>query len=67
MGRRFVLITAALVAVASPITVALVNQGSGTSDNRSGLSAIADVQRRYPSVPAQPKATAALLLSLIHI
>ena len=64
MGRRSVLITAALVAVASPITLALVHQGSGTSDNRSGLSAIAAVQRRYPSVPAQPKAAAALLASV---
>ena len=45
MGRRSVLITAALVAVASPITLALVHQGSGTSDNRSGLSAVAAVQR----------------------
>ena len=64
MGRRSVLITAALVAVASPITLALVHQGSGTSDNRSGLSAIAAVQRRYPSVPAQPKAAADLLASV---
>ena len=64
MGRRSVLITAALVAVASPITLALVHQGSGTSDNRSGLSAVAAVQRRYPSVPAQPKAAAALLASV---
>ena len=64
MGRRSVLITAALVAVASPITLALVLQGSGTSDNRSGLSAVAAVQRRYPSVPAQPKAAAALLASV---
>ena len=67
MGRRSVLITAALVAVASPITLALVLQSSGTSDNRSGLSAIAAVQRRYPSVPAEPKAAADLLLSLIRI
>ena len=64
MGRRSVLITAALVAVASPITLALVLQGSGTSDNRSGLSAVAAVQRRYPSVPAQPKAAADLLESV---
>ena len=64
MGRRSVLITAALVAVASPITLALVHQGSGTSDNRSGLSAVAAVQRRYPSVPAQPKAAADLLASV---
>ena len=64
MGRRSVLITAALVAVASPITLALVHQGSGTSDNRSGLSAVAAVQRRYPSVPAQPKAAADLLESV---
>jgi len=64
MGRRSVLITAALVAVASPITLALVLQGSGTSDNRSGLSAVAAVQRRYPSVPAQPKAAADLLASV---
>ena len=64
MGRRSVLITAALVAVASPITLALVHQGSGISDNRSGMSAVAAVQRRYPSVPAQPKAAAALLASV---
>ena len=64
MGRRSVLITAVLVAVASPITLALVHQGSGTSDNRSGLSAVAAVQRRYPSVPAQPKAAADLLASV---
>ena len=64
MGRRSVLITAVLVAVASPITLALVHQGSGTSDNRSGLSAVAAVQRRYPSVPAQPKAAADLLESV---
>ena len=64
MGRRSVLITAALVAVASPITLALVHQGRGISDNRSGMSAVAAVQRRYPSVPAQPKAAAALLASV---
>ena len=64
MGRRSVLITAALVAVASPITLALVHQGRGISDNRSGLSAVAAVQRRYPSVPAQPKAAADLLASV---
>jgi hypothetical protein len=64
MGRRSVLITAALVAVASPVTLALVHQGSGTSDNLSGLSAVAAIQRRYPSVPAQPKAAADLLASV---
>ena len=64
MGRHSVLITAALVAVAGPISIELMHQGIRTTANSSARSAAAAVQRRYPSVPAQPKAAATLLASV---
>ena len=64
MGRRSVLITAALAAVAWPISIDLMHQGRPTPISRPGLSAAAAMQRRYPSVPAQPKAAATLLASV---
>ena len=64
MGRRSVLITAALAAVAWPISIDLMHQGRPTTTSRPGLSAAAAIQRRYPSVPAQPNAAATLLASV---
>ena len=64
MGRQSVLITAALVAVAGPISIELMHQGIRTTDRSPALSAAAAVQRRYPGVPAQPKAAATLLASV---
>jgi len=64
MGRHSVLITAALVAVARPISIDLMHQGIRTTDRSPALSAAAAVQRRYPGVPAQPKAAATLLASV---
>ena len=64
MGRRSVLITAALAAVAWPISIDLMHQGRPTPISRPGLSAAAAMQRRYPSVPARPKAAATLLASV---
>ena len=64
MGRHSVLITAALVAVAGPISIELMHQGLRKTANSPAPSAVAAVQRRYPSVPAQPKAAATLLASV---
>ena len=64
MGRHSVLITAALVAVAGPISIELMHQGICTTANSPALSAAAPVQRRYPGVPAQPMAAATLLASV---
>ena len=64
MGRHSVLITAALLAVAGPISIKLMHQGIRTTANSPALSAAAAVQRRYPGVPAQPMAAATLLASV---
>ena len=64
MGRHSVLITAALVAVAGPISIELMHQGIRATADSPVRSAAAAVQRRYPSVPAQPKAAATLLASV---